>query len=159
VSSLLRPIVRVPDTMPADRLLAFLRERRNHQALVVDTAGAVVGLITLEDVVAELLGGVSDEFKSAESRPLRLSDGRLRLPGSIRVDQAAALAGARWRPTSEALGAYIRGVLKRVPEPGEEIDLEGTHLEIEVVEGGTVMSVIAGTRPQIGAGTREEKHA
>jgi CBS domain containing-hemolysin-like protein len=159
VSSLLRPIVRVPDTMPADRLLAFLRERRSHQALVVDTAGAVVGLITLEDVVAELLGGVSDEFKSAESRPLRLSDGRLRLPGSIRVDQAAALAGARWRPTSEALGAYIRGVLKRVPEPGEEIDLEGTHLEIEVVEGGTVMSVIAGTRPQIDAGTREEKHA
>src|SRR6266542_3120747 len=105
VASLLRPIVRVPDTMPADRLLAFLRERRSHQALVVDTAGDVVGFITLEDVVAELLGGVADEFKSAESRPLRLSDGRLRLPGSMRVDQAAPLAGARWRPTPEPLGA------------------------------------------------------
>jgi putative hemolysin len=159
VSSLLRPIVRVPDTMPADRLLAFLRERRSHQALVVDTSGDVVGLITLEDVVAELLGGVADEFKSAEGRPLRLSDGRLRLPGSTRVDQAALLTGARWRPTPEPLGAYIRRVLKRVPDPGEELDLEGTHLEIEVVEGGTVMSVIAGTRPQIEADAREEKHA
>ena len=159
VSSLLRPIVRVPDTMPADRLLAFLRERRSHQALVVDTSGAVVGLITLEDVVAELLGGVSDEFKSAETRPLRLSDGRLRLPGLMRVDQAAPLAGARWRPTSETLGAYIRRVLNRVPEPGEDIDLEGTPLEIEVVEGGAVMSVIAGSKPQVDGDTHEEKRA
>jgi CBS domain containing-hemolysin-like protein len=159
VSSLLRPIVRVPDTMPADRLLAFLRERRSHQALVVDTSGAVAGLITLEDVVAELLGGVSDEFKSAETRPLRLSDGRLRLPGSMRVDQAAPLAGARWRHTSEPLGSYIRRVLNRVPDPGEEVDLEGTPLEIEVVEGGAVMSVIAGAKPEAAAETHEEKPA
>ena len=134
--------------MPADRLLAFLRERRSHQALVVDTAGAVVGLITLEDVVAELLGGVADEFKAAESRALRLSDGRLRLPGSMRVDQAAALAGAGWHQTAESLGAYIRRVLRRLPDPGEEMDLEGTHIEIEVVEGGAVMSVIAGARSE-----------
>ncbi len=159
VASLLRPIVRVPDTMPADRLLAFLRERRSHQALVVDTAGEVVGLITLEDVVAELLGGVADEFKSAESRPLRLSDGRLRLPGSMRVDQAAPLAGARWRPTPEPLGAYIRRVLKRLPEPGEEIVLEGTPLEIEAVEAGVVTSVIAGKRPLKEAPQNEETRA
>jgi CBS domain containing-hemolysin-like protein len=157
IASLLRPIVRVPDTMPADRLLAFLRERRSHQALVVDTAGAVVGLITLEDVVAELLGGVADEFKSAESRALRLSDGRLRLSGSMRVDQAATLAGARWHQTSESLGAYIRRVLKRLPAPGEEVDLEGTHIEIEVVEGGAVMSVIAGRRPQVATRSGEKR--
>jgi len=156
IASLLRPIVRVPDTMAADRLLAFLRERRSHQALVVDTADEVVGLITLEDVVAELLGGVADEFKSAESRPLHLSDGRLRLPGSMRVDQAAPLAGARWRPTPEPLGTYIRRVLKRLPEPGEAIDLEGTHIEIEVVEAGAVTSVIAGRRPQTEANDGKE---
>lgn len=156
VASLLRPIVRVPETMPADRLLAFLRERRSHQALVVDTANAVVGLITLEDVVAELLGGVADEFKSVESRPLRLSDGRLRIPGAMRVDQAAPLAGARWRPVPEPLGAYIRRVLRRLPEPGEQLDLEGTPIEIEVVEGGAVMSVIVGKRPQLTGGHKEK---
>ena len=47
----------------------------------MDAAGAVVGLITLEDVLGELLGGVADEFKAAQPRPIRLSDGRLRLPG------------------------------------------------------------------------------
>ena len=58
-----RPVVEVPATMPADKLLAFLRERRSHQAIVRDAGGRVAGLITLEDVLAELLGGVSDEFK------------------------------------------------------------------------------------------------
>ena len=71
LTSLLRPIVRVRHDMPADQLLAFLRERRSHQALVLDTAGRVIGLITLEDVVAELLGGVADEFKMARRRPPR----------------------------------------------------------------------------------------
>jgi putative hemolysin len=71
LASLLRPIVQVRDDMPADRLLSYLRDRRTHQALVVDAEGKVAGLITLEDVVAELLGGVADEFKTARFRPPR----------------------------------------------------------------------------------------
>ena len=71
IMSLLRPIVRVRDNMPADKLLAVLRERRSHQALVVDEQGAVAGLITLEDVLGELLGGVADEFKAVRPRAAR----------------------------------------------------------------------------------------
>src|SRR5262249_15775654 len=83
--------------MPADALLTFLRERRSHQALVADGQGSVVGLITLEDVVAELLGGVSDEFKTTQLRTIRLSGGRLRIPGAMRVEQGAPLVAAGWR--------------------------------------------------------------
>ena len=68
ISSLLRPIVRVAADMPADRLLAFLREQRTHQAFVTAPSGNVEGLVTLEDVVGELLGGVADEFKGARRR-------------------------------------------------------------------------------------------
>jgi CBS domain containing-hemolysin-like protein len=68
LASLLRPIVRVPAEMPADRLLAVLREQKTHQAFVTGASGRVEGLITLEDVVAELLGGVADEFKGARRR-------------------------------------------------------------------------------------------
>lgn len=75
VASLLRPIVRVPGDMPADRLLAHLREQRTHQAFVAEGDGAVEGLITLEDVVGELLGGVADEFKGARRR-LRVPERR-----------------------------------------------------------------------------------
>ena len=66
--AIMRPVVNVPDSMPADKLLAFLRERRSHQAVVRDEQGGVAGLITLEDVLAELLGGVSDEFKTTKER-------------------------------------------------------------------------------------------
>ena len=68
IASLLRPLIRVPADMPADRLLAYLRERRSHQAFVATPEGAVEGLVTLEDVVSELLGGVADEFKGVRRR-------------------------------------------------------------------------------------------
>src|SRR5215471_5312011 len=69
LTSIVRPIQRVPETMPADRLLGFLRERRTHQALVVDATNQVVGMITLEDVLGELLGPVADEFKAPRVPP------------------------------------------------------------------------------------------
>jgi CBS domain containing-hemolysin-like protein len=72
---LMRQIVRVPPEMPADRLLAFLRESRTHQAFVAAPTGEVLGLVTLEDVVAELLGGVADEFKGVR-RKLRVTERR-----------------------------------------------------------------------------------
>ena len=76
-ASLLRPIVRVPAAMPADQLLAFLKEQRTHQAFVAPPGGRVEGLVTLEDVVGELLGGVADEFKGARRR-LNVQEGRRR---------------------------------------------------------------------------------
>jgi magnesium and cobalt exporter, CNNM family len=149
VASLLRPIVRVPESMPADQLLAFLRERRSHQAIVVDGNDVVVGLITLEDVVGELLGGVADEFKAAQLRPIRLSDGRLRLPGLMRLDQAAPLIGRPWNGQTDTIGGFVRERLHRVPEPGEEVDVDGVHIEVEAVENGAVTSVIIGERPVV----------
>lgn len=67
-AALVRPVVRVPGEMPADRLLAYLRERRTHQAFVAPSTGPIEGLVTLEDVVSELLGGVADEFKGVRRR-------------------------------------------------------------------------------------------
>jgi CBS domain containing-hemolysin-like protein len=154
IASLLRPVVQVPETMPADQLLSFLRERQSHQALVVDAQNAVVGLITLEDVVGELLGGVADEFKTAQLRPIRLTDGRLRLPGMMRLDQAAPLVGAEWRGGAETVGSLIVATAGRIPEPGEQLVVHGADVEIESVEGDTVTSVIVGRPPASSEGAR-----
>jgi len=148
IPSLLRPMVRVPETMPADRLLAFLRERRIHQALVVDNPGAVVGLITLEDVVGELLGGVADEFKGAQVRAIRLSDGRLRVPGTMRLEQAAQLLGRDWSGAAESVGVHVVESLQRVPDAGEQVTVGDVDVEIEALDGNAVTSVILG-RPRI----------
>ena len=149
VASLLRPIARVPDSMAADRLLTFLRERRSHQALVVDATDTVVGLITLEDVVGELLGGVADEFKGAQLRPIRLSDGRLRLPGLMRLEQAVPLIGQPWVGHAETVGGFVVERLRKIPAPGDEVLVDGVQVEIEAVDGGAVTSVIVGARPVV----------
>jgi CBS domain containing-hemolysin-like protein len=144
LAAMLRPIVRVAEEMAADRLLAFLRERRMHQALVVDATGAMTGFITLEDVVAELLGGVSDEFKAANLRVIRLTDGRVRVPASMRMDQVAPLVRLEWRGPVETVAAALERQLRRVPQPGEHVMLGEVPVEVEVVENGVIMTAIVG---------------
>jgi CBS domain containing-hemolysin-like protein len=141
LTALLKPIARVSDTMAADRLLTLLREHRSHQALVVDATGTVVGLITVEDVVAELLGGVSDEFKVAQMRALRLSDGRVRLPGTMRLEQAAQIVDLPKRH-GETVSSFITSEAGRLPGPGEHLTISGMDVEVESIESGTVMTAI-----------------
>ena len=147
-SGLLKPIVRVIDTMPADKLLTFLRERRSHQALVVDAAGAVVGLITVEDVVSELLGGVSDEFKTTQMRALRMADGRVRLPGAMRLEQAAQILPDLPKWPGETVGGFIVAEAGRLPDIGERLKIFGLDVDVEAVENGAVLSAIVSPRTQ-----------
>jgi CBS domain containing-hemolysin-like protein len=142
VMTLLRPIERVHGSIAADHLLAYMRDRRIHQALVVGENGLVEGMITLEDVVAELLGGVSDEFKSATARAILLPDGSVRLPGAMRVEQAAQVLGADWRAVGETVGSYIAKVLGGVPATGEHVSVNGVNMVIEAVEEGVVLSAL-----------------
>jgi putative hemolysin len=142
LANLIRPILRVPVTMPADHLLGFLRERRSHQALVVDTAGTVVGMITLEDVLGELLGGVPDEFKAPRLLPLRLSDGRVRLPGELPLERARVWVEGAWPTEDLTVSDFFVREIGRMPEPGERLDIWELPVEIESVENGRISSVI-----------------
>jgi CBS domain containing-hemolysin-like protein len=139
---LVRPIPRVSEAMPADRLLAFLRERRSHQAIVIDAVGIVVGLVTLEDVLGELLGNVPDEFKASRLLPLRLSDGRVRLPGALPMDRASLWVGGAWPPGGITVDEFVRREVGRVPKPLERLAIAGLDAEVEALEAGTVASLI-----------------
>jgi CBS domain containing-hemolysin-like protein len=140
--SLLRPLARVHESLPADQLLTHMREKRIHQVLVVGDAGSVEGLITLEDVVAELIGGVSDEFKAAPARAILLPDGSVRVPGEMRVDQAAQVLGADWKSPGDTVGTFIPRNLGGVPAPGEQVSINGVEIVIEAVEEGAVASAV-----------------
>jgi CBS domain containing-hemolysin-like protein len=157
LAALVRPILRVPDTIPADRLLEFLRERRTHQALVTDATGAVVGLITLEDVVGELLGSVPDEFKTRRLLPLRLTDGRVRLPADLPLERARVWVGGAWPVDGLTVGDFIVQESRRVPESGERFDVWDLPVEIESIENGKLLSVIV-TPPDVEEpGEREQE--
>jgi len=146
LAALVRPILRVPDRMPADRLLGFLRERRSHQALVVDASDAVIGMITLEDVLGELLGSVPDEFKAPRLLPLRLTDGRVRLPGDLPLERARVWVEGAWPADDRAVADFVVGEAGRLPEPAEKIEIGGLEVEIESVENDRIMSVIVRPR-------------
>ena len=102
-----RPIASVHESVTADRVLKQLRERR-HQALVVDEFGGTSGLMTLEDVLSELVGDVGDEFRPA-TRAGALPDGRFRLPGGMAVDNAATRSRTSGRPTRRPSAGWSRG--------------------------------------------------
>ena len=142
LAPLIRPLQRVPETMSADRLLAFLRERRSHQALVTDDTNAVVGMITLEDVLGELLGSVPDEFKTERLLPLRLSDGRVRLPGGLPLERARIWVEGAWPSEAVTVGDFVMRHAGRLPEPAERLEVGGLPVEIESVEDEALASVI-----------------
>jgi CBS domain containing-hemolysin-like protein len=148
LSSLVRPVARVPESMSADRLLAFLRERRSHQALVVDDANHVVGLITLEDVLGELLGSVPDEFKTSRLLPLRLSDGRVRLPGELPLERARVWVGGAWPTEGMTVEEFIVRETGRLPEPAEKLTVCGLAVEIESADEQHIASAIV-TPPEL----------
>jgi CBS domain containing-hemolysin-like protein len=121
--------------MSADQLLRTMRESRSHQALVVDEYGAVAGLITLQDVVAELLGEVRDEFQVAAEAIQTLADGRLRLSGQLSLADAPEWLGRRWRSEAHTVAGHVIRALQRLPLQGERLNIGGVEIEVERLEG------------------------
>ena len=143
LATLLRPIASVHESVTIDRVIRELRERRSHQALVVDEFGGTAGLVTLEDVVSELLGDVGDEFKAGEPVAETLPDGRVRLPGGMAVDDAAAFLNAGWETDATTVGGLVTAALGRLPAPGDRATAGDYEFEVERVVGLAPESVIA----------------
>ena len=140
----LRPPFFIPASLTLDRVLERFRAQRQHMALVSDESGRTTGLITVSDILQEILGGgVPDEFKTAEPSPERLVDGRLRLPGSLRLEEAAALVGAGWIGDAASLSGFLTERLERLPRAGDRLVIDGVKVEVEGMAGRTVSWVVA----------------
>ncbi|MDA1184220.1 MAG: hemolysin family protein [Acidobacteria bacterium] len=140
---LLRPIASVHESVTADRVLRELRVRHSHQALVVDEFGGTAGLLTLEDVLSELLGEVGDEFKSGDPVAEALPDGRIRIPGAMAVDAAAALLGTQWDTEATTVGGLVTAALGHLPVPGERATVGSYEFEVERVASHALDSALA----------------
>ncbi|HEY6361237.1 MAG TPA: hemolysin family protein [Vicinamibacterales bacterium] len=142
VDALMRPITSVHESVTADRVLRQLRERRAHQALVVDEFGGTAGILSLEDVLTELIGDVGDEFKEGEAVPETLADGRIRLPGDMAVQDAAALLGSEWETDASTVGGLVTEALGHLPAAGEHVTIGDYEFEIERVVDRAVGAVV-----------------
>jgi CBS domain containing-hemolysin-like protein len=154
LESVIRPITSVHESVTVDRVLRHLRERRTHQALVVDEFGGTSGLITLEDVLSELLGDVGDEFKAGEPVAETLPDGRIRLPGQMPVEDAATFLGTNWETEAATVNGFITQALGHLPTPGERVVIGEFEFEVEDVRRRALASVLA--RRTRAAGSDEE---
>ncbi|MFP5212931.1 MAG: hemolysin family protein [Acidobacteriota bacterium] len=143
IEEVMRPAMHVPETVTADGLLTLMRQQRKHQAVVLDEFGGTEGLVTLEDVLKDLLGEIADEFKTEESQPTRLRDGRVRLPGHLRLDEAEPWTGILWMGEADTVSGLITETLGHMPDPGERLTLDGVDIVIERVEHHAIVSVIA----------------
>jgi putative hemolysin len=143
LAQLIRPVPSVHESVTADRVLKDLRERRSHQALVVDEFGGTAGLLTLADVLTELLGHVGDEFRSGLPAVEALSDGRTRLPGEMGVEDAALLLETTWETAASTLGGLVTEALGHIPSEGDTAIVGDYEFAVERVKDRIPQSVIA----------------
>jgi len=143
LEGVIRPIASVHESVTVDRVLRHLRERRTHQALVVDEFGGTAGLITLEDVLSELLGDVGDEFKPGEPVAESLPDGRVRLPGQMPVEDAATFLGTKWDTEAATVNGFVTEALGHLPTPRERVVIGDFEFEVEDVRRRALVSTVA----------------
>jgi putative hemolysin len=146
VGDILRPLVTVGETDPAERLLTRFRESRSYQAVVTSEHG-VAGVVTVGDLLAELLDDFEREQGSGQPEPQQLPDGRVRLPGRLRLDESAAWLGVQIPSGADTLGGALLQGFGRIPRAGERIRLAGIDTEVEVVKNNAIVSVLA--QPQV----------
>ena len=140
--ALLRPIPFVPATLSADRVVPLLQHEHSSKAVVVDELGSVVGIISVDDILAEVFGELGEERKS-ESVPAveQLADGRVKLSGSTRASAAESFLGDHWEGTAATLGGLIADKLGRLPVAGEHIEINGAEITVLEVSHNAVLSV------------------
>jgi magnesium and cobalt exporter, CNNM family len=142
LAELIRPIPSVHESVTADRVLNDLRERRSHQALVVDEFGGTAGLLTLADVLTELLGHVGDEFRSGQLAIETLADGRVRVPGEMSVDEASTLLETTWETDASTVGGLVTEALGHIPTGRETVVIGDFEFEVERVRDRIPQSVV-----------------
>lgn len=145
LSDHLRPAYYVPEAKKADELLAELQAKRIHMAIVVDEYGGVAGLVTLEDIVEEIVGEILDEYDQAEEMVYQMiNDDEYLFQGRIDLDDFNDIMGTQL-PNSEAdtLSGLIYSRIGRVPTAGDHVQIEGLQLTVEQVSGQRIRKVRA----------------
>ena len=140
VESVMRPAYFVPESKAADDLLKDMQANRTHIAVVVDEYGGVAGIVTIEDVLEEIVGEIADEYDVDERPPVEeLPEGALRVSARMDVEEFGELIGIEFDEADlddvETVGGLMAKRLGLVPIPGATIRIDDTSLTAESVAG------------------------
>ncbi len=147
VRALLRTPLFVPESMSIDDLLHEFQRRKVHIAIVLDEYGGTAGLLTIEDLLEEIVGEIQDEYDVEEPMVVRLSPDEVRIDGRVDVDELAEIfeipLALEDADEYDTVGGLIFHRLGKVPKPGDEVRLNGLKLTVETTDGRRVGKVLA----------------
>jgi putative hemolysin len=145
--SLLRTPVFVPESMSVDDLLHEFQRRKVHIAIVLDEYGGTAGLVTIEDLLEEIVGEIQDEYDTEEPLIVRLSEDEARIDGRVDVDDLGDLfdtnLGLEDGDEYDTVGGLIYHRIGGIPKPGDEVVVDGLRLTVESTDGRRVGKVLA----------------
>jgi putative hemolysin len=148
---LLRAPVLVPESMTIDDLLHELQRRKVHLAIVLDEYGGTAGLVTIEDLLEEIVGEIQDEYDVEEPMVVRLSDHEARVDGRADVDELMELFDMHLDLEDEeeydTVGGLVYHRIGGVPSPGDRVELDGLTLTVETTDGRRVGKVLVTRNP------------
>ncbi len=143
VNTLLRPTWFVPETKKVADLLQEMQKEKFHMAVAVDEYGGVAGLVTLEDLIEELVGEIVDEYDVEEAMLERQLDGTLRVDARILIDELNAVADINLPEGDwDTVGGLVLDVFGRVPSRGDECEVDGYRLRVEQIHGRRITKVV-----------------
>jgi CBS domain containing-hemolysin-like protein len=148
IEPLLRPAYIVPETKPLAKLLGEMRRTHTHMAIVVDEYGSTAGIVTLEDLLEEIVGEIDDEFDKPDISILRLSQDRVRVSGSFPIDEFNERFGTSLPEEDyNTVGGFVFGELGRAPQEGDRVEVDGVRFTVHAVDGARIVSVDVEVRP------------
>ncbi|WP_148575722.1 hemolysin family protein [Nocardioides caldifontis] len=145
IETVVRPVMYVPDSKPIDQLLREMQAERKHVAIVVDEYGGTAGLVTIEDVLEEIVGEITDEYDQAEVEVEKLANGSFRVSSRFLVDDLEEVCGVAVEDDDvDTVGGLMGKHLGRVPIAGSVVEVHGLRFEAEGPAGrrnriGTVL--------------------
>jgi magnesium and cobalt transporter len=152
VRAMLRPAVFIPESKRLNVLLRDFRSNRNHMAIVVDEYGGVAGLITIEDVLEQIVGDIEDEYDGDEDKDdiIQIKDGdhgpRWRIKGLTEISHLNETIGAKLSDEEAhtvTVGGLIAHHLRRVPVKGDQIELDGIRFQVAMADARQVHLIVA----------------
>ena len=145
VDEVMRPAYLIPDSKPADELLREMQAKQVHVAIVIDEYGGTAGLVTIEDILEEIVGEITDEYDREGPRIEELDDGSVRVSVRLPIDDLEELLGLSFELEDvETVGGLLAAELGRVPIAGSAVDVQGLRFAAEGAKGrrnqvGTVL--------------------
>jgi len=139
VEELVRPAYMVPETKDLAALLTEFRRTNQHMAIVIDEYGAMDGIVTLEDVLEEIVGEIEDEFDLPDESIERVDDSTIRIDGTFPIDDFNEQFGVELAQEDyHTVAGFVFGLLGRAAEQGDEIEFDGVRFHVDEVDGSRI---------------------